>query len=83
MSIAPYSAAIKAVGNALKSVFDFASNSKDHQAETEIIKDKRRNDKALNVAELAFQIVFKNIGLFSAGERKRVKKLYKRFLKCN
>lgn len=83
MSIAPYEAAINAVGNALKSVFDFASNSKDHQAETELIKDKKRNDKALNAAETAFQIVFKNIGLFASKDRKKLKKLYKRFLKYN
>ena len=32
--------AVEAISNTVKSCFDFASTAKDHQSETEIIKEK-------------------------------------------
>ena len=34
--------AVEAVSNALKGIFDFASTAKEHQSETQIIKENNR-----------------------------------------
>ena len=77
------SAAIEAVSNAVKSVFDFASTAKENQSETEVIKEKRDLKKATNKAEEAFKIVFRNFECLPEKEQERFKKLYDDFLDFN
>ncbi len=77
------SAAVEAVSNALKSVFDFASTAKENQSETEIIKEKRDLKKATDKAEEAFKIVFRNFECLPEKEQERFKKLYDDFLDFN
>ena len=73
------SAAVEAASNAIKSVFDFASTAKNHQSETEIIKEKRDLKKATDKAEEAFKIVFRNFECLPEKEQERFKKLYDDF----
>ena len=77
------SAAIEAVSNAVKSVFDFASTAKENQSETEIIKEKRDLKKATDKAEEAFKIVFRNFECLPEKEQERFKALYDDFLDYN
>lgn len=77
------SAAVEAVSNAIKSVFDFASTAKEHQSETEIIKEKRDLKKAADKAEQAFKIVFRNFECLPEKEQERFKDLYDDFLEYN
>ena len=77
------SAALEAASNAIKSVFDFASTAKNHQSETEIIKEKRDLKKATDKAEEAFKIVFRNFECLPEKEQERFKKLYDDFLDFN
>ena len=77
------SAAVEAASNAIKSVFDFASTAKNHQSETEIIKEKRDLKKATDKAEEAFKIVFRNFECLPEKEQERFKKLYDDFLDYN
>ena len=48
--------AIKAVGEAFKSLFDYADTAKTHQSETQLVKDKKRLKKATNTAQDIFRI---------------------------
>lgn len=75
--------AIEAVSNAIKGVFDFASTAKEHQSETEIIKEKRNLKKAVDKAEQAFKIVFRNFECLPEKEQERFKDLYDDFLEYN
>lgn len=77
------SSIIKAVSDALKSVFDFASTAKENQSETEIIKEKRDLKKATNIAEDAFKLIFKYYTSMSESDRKKLKSLYDDFLDSN
>lgn len=75
--------AIKAIGDGIKGIFDFASTAKNHQAETEIIKEKRDLKKATDKAEEAFKIVFRNFECLPEKEQERFKELYDDFLDYN
>ena len=75
--------AIEAVTDALKSVFDFASTAKEHQSETELIKEKRRLKKASNIAEEAFKLFFKYYNDLSEKDQNKLKTLYDEFLELN
>ena len=77
------SAALEAASNAIKGLFDFASTAKNHQSETEIIKEKRDLKKATDKAEEAFKIVFRNFECLPEKEQERFKKLYDDFLDYN
>ena len=75
--------AIEAVTDALKSVFNFASTAKEHQSETELIKEKRRLKKASNIAEEAFELFFKYYNDLSEKDQNKLKTLYDEFLELN
>ena len=75
--------AVESVSNAIKGIFDFASAAKEHQAETEIIKEKRDLKKAADKAEQAFKIVFRNFECLPEKEQERFKDLYDDFLEYN
>lgn len=48
--------ALEKIGEAFKSLFDFAETAKTRQSETQIIKDKKRLKKATNTAQDIFRI---------------------------
>lgn len=67
--------------DALKSVFDFASTAKEHQSETEIIKEKRDLESAVNTAEEIIELFNKYQFHLSDDDWKSYKKLVKKFNK--
>lgn len=71
--------AVEAVSNAIKGVFDFASTAKEHQSETELIKEKRRLEEAVNIAEEIFSILEDYKVYFSDDDLQKYKKLKKKF----
>lgn len=75
------SAAVEAVSNAIKSVFDFASTAKENQSETEIIKEKRDLEDAVNTAEEIIELFDKYQTYLSDDDWKSFKKLVKKFNK--
>ncbi len=75
--------AVEAISNTVKSCFDFASTAKERQSETEIIKEKRNLKKAVDKAEQAFKIVFRNFECLPEKEQERFKDLYDDFLEYN
>ena len=77
----PY--AVEAFSNALQGIFDFASTAKEHQSETQIIKENKKLKKASDIAEDAFKLMFKNYELLSEKDKKRLKDLYDNFLEHN
>lgn len=75
------SAAVEATANAIKGVFDFASTAKEHQAETEIIKENKQLKEAVNIAEEILEITESCYAHFSDDDWERYKKLKKKFNK--
>ena len=73
--------ALEALSGAFKSVFDFASTAKENQSETEIIKEKRRLEEAVNIAEEIFTIFERYQVHLSNDDWKKYKKLSKKFNK--
>ena len=67
--------------DALKSVFDFASTAKEHQSETEIIKEKRDLESAVNTAEEIIELFNKYQFHLSDDDWKSYKRLVKKFNK--
>lgn len=51
-----FAKAIEKVGEAIKSGFSYAEKSKEHQSETQLVKDKKRLKKATNTAQDIFRI---------------------------
>ncbi len=76
-----FAKSIEAVGNAIKSVFDFASTAKENQSETEIIKDKNTCEEANEHALKALKIADKYKDYFSMKDRLLFKYFYSEFLK--
>lgn len=75
--------AVESVSNAIKGIFDYASTSKEHQSETQIIKDKKRLKKATDIAEDAFKLMFRNFECLPEKEQDKLKDLYDDFLEYN
>lgn len=75
------SAAVEAASNAIKSVFDFASTAKENQSETEIIKEKRDLEDAVNTAEEIIELFNKYQFHLSDDDWKSFKRLVKKFNK--
>lgn len=71
--------AVEAVSNAFKEMFNFASTAKEHQSETQIIKDKQRLKEATNIAEQIFKITDYYQVYFSDDDLQQYKKLMKKF----
>lgn len=74
-----FAKAIEAVGNAFKSVSDCFKTSKEHQCETQILKDKKRLKEATNVAEQIFEITDDYKDYFNYRDLEDYEKLRKKF----
>lgn len=81
--VKPMLKAFESAFDTLKGVFNYASTAKEHQSETEIIKDRRGLKEASNIAEDAFKLIFKYYDCLSVKDRKKLKKLYDKFLEHN
>ena len=75
--------AIKAVGEAFKSLFDYADTAKTRQSETQIIKELKKLEKAVNAAEKMFNIFFQYFEKLSDEDKKEIEKLLEKFQENN
>lgn len=71
--------AIKAVGEAFTSLFNYFKTAKEEQCETQIVKDKKRLKSATNVAEEVFRLIDDNKHYLPYNVVKKYKKLRKEF----
>ncbi len=71
--------AIKSVGEAFTSFFNYFKTAKEEQCQTQIVKDKKRLKKATNIAEEAFRLVDENKSLFPNDVAQKYEKLRKEF----
>ena len=78
-----FSDAIKSVGEAFKSLFDFAETAKNRQSETQIIKELKKLEKAVNAAEKMFNIFFQYFEKLSDEDKKEIEKLLEKFQENN
>lgn len=75
--------AVKAIGEAFKSLFDFAKTAKTRQSETQIIKELKKLEKAVNAAEKMFNIFFQYFEKLSDEDKKEIEKLLEKFQENN
>lgn len=75
--------ALEKIGEAFKSLFDFAETAKNRQSETEVIKDRKKLEKAVNAAEKMFNIFFQYFDKLSDKDKKEIEKLLEKFQKNN
>ena len=76
-------AAVKSVGEAIKSLFDYADTAKTRQSETQIIKELKKLEKAVNAAEKMFNIFFQYFEKLSDEDKKEIEKLLEKFQENN
>ena len=75
--------AIETVGNAVKGISDYAKTAKKRQSETQIIKELKKLEKAVNAAEKMFNIFFQYFEKLSDEDKKEIEKLLEKFQKNN
>lgn len=71
--------AIKSVGEAFTSLFNYFKTAKEEQCETQIVKDKKRLKKATNIAQEAFRLIDDNKHYLPDDVLKKYEKLRKEF----
>ena len=76
-------AAIAAFFDALKSGFDFASTSKEHQSETAVIKGVKQSNRAVDAAERAILVADKYKSMMKLKDRLDYQRWCKIFRKYN
>ena len=77
------SAAIKAVFDSLPYFFSFAKTRKEHQSESEVIKDREKLQKASDVAEDILILAFKYKRYMTEKDQKKLLYLLRKFKKNN
>lgn len=75
--------AIEALGKATEKGFSYAEKAKERQSETEIIKDRKKLQKAVNIAEHIILLAYKYYFMFSKDDKKDFENLLEDFLKVN
>ena len=75
--------AIKSIGEALTSLFNWLRTNKEEQSATQIIKELKKLEKAVNAAEKMFNIFFQYFEKLSDEDKKEIEKLLEKFQKNN
>lgn len=75
--------ALEVIGNAIKSISDSFAVSKKRQSETEILKEKKRLKKAVDIAEDIIQLIYKYLPLMTEEDIEDFKKYVEKFKKYN
>ena len=75
--------ALEVIGNAIKSVSDSFAVLKKRQSETEILKDRKSLQKAVDISEEIIEIMFKYLPLYLEQDADDLQKLVKKFRKYN
>lgn len=77
------SLAASKVSDAFKSLFDYAETAKERQSETQLIKELKKSQKAIDTAEKMFQIFFKHVEALPSEDKVQIERLLKKFLENN
>ena len=72
-------ACLKSATDTIGKWFDFKTISKEHQAESEIIKDDDKKTEALRYADEAFDLIIEGNGYLDDFSMRRFKKLKSKF----
>ena len=75
--------AIETVGDAVKSISDYAKTAKKRQSETQIIKELKKLEKAVDTAEKMFNIFFKYFDKLEEEDQKAIERMLKKFQRNN
>lgn len=75
--------ALEVIGNAIKSVSDSFAVLKKRQSETEILKEKKRLKKAVDIAENIIQLIYKYLPLMNEEDVEDFKRYVEKFKKYN
>ena len=75
--------AIEKLAEAVKSGFHYAEEAKEHQSETQIIKELKKLEKAVDTAEKMFNIFFRYFDKLEEDDRKSIEKMLKKFQRNN
>lgn len=75
--------ALEVIGNAIKSISDSFAVLKKRQSETEILKEKKRLKKAVDIAEDIIQLIYKYLPLMTEEDVEDFKKYVEKFKKYN
>lgn len=75
--------ALEVIGNAIKSISDSFAVFKKRQSETEILKEKKRLKKAVDIAENIIQLTYKYLPLMTEEDVEDFKKYVEKFKKYN
>lgn len=75
--------ALEVIGNAIKSISDCFAVSKKRQSETEILKDRKNLQKAVDIAEEIIEIIYKYLPLLTEDDFEKINGLIKKFKKYN
>lgn len=78
-----FTRAIEKLGEAVSSGFSYAERCKKHQSETEIIKDWKRQQRAIDSAEYLILIAYKYFNTFNEDDKEEFKKHFENFWKNN
>ena len=74
---------LEVIGNAIKSISDSFAVSKKRQSETEILKDRKNLQKAVDISEEIIEIMFKYLPLYLEQDVDDLQKLVKKVRKYN
>lgn len=75
--------AIEKLSEAVNSGFHYAEKTKEVQSETELLKDRKRLQTAVNCAEKLIVMMFPYFNPLEAKEEREFNKLLKKFLENN
>lgn len=75
--------ALEVIGNAIKSISDSFAVLKKKQSETEILKEKKRLKKAVDIAENIIQLIYKYLPLMNEEDVEDFKRYVEKFKKYN
>ena len=75
--------AIKSIGEAFTSLFNYLKKNKEEQCETQILKELSKLQKAVDTAEKMFNIFFKSFDKLPEDDQKELEKLLEKFQENN
>ena len=75
--------AIKSVGEAFTSIFNYLQKNREEQCETQILKELKKLQKAVDTAEKMFNIFFKSFDKLPEDDQKELEKLLEKFQENN
>ena len=75
--------AIKSVGEAFTSLFNYLKKNREEQIDTQFLKEHKKLLKAVDTAEKMFNIFFKSFDKLPEDDQKDIEKLLEKFQENN